>query len=130
MRTRKAFFSSTALLLPTANILAQGFPGLPGDIGGGTNVSDLPAPIDGQIWLGIVGGLAIGIYFLLRGRRDTVIESKSGFSCLKCYAICSEQSCVSQTETVFKEAPDPHYSWDETHKCTNCGTLYFLHNPT
>jgi hypothetical protein len=130
MKTKKILFIVS--LFYVGSLIAQpgGFPGGPGDIGGGTNVSDVPAAIDRQIWLGLIGGLAIGIYFLLRGEGNTVVESKSGFSCPKCNAVCSDYTFMTQTEAVFKEVPDPHYSWDETHKCTNCDTLYFLHNGT
>ena len=59
-----------------------------------------------------------------------VIESTTGYSCPNCGAICSEQTIVSKTEMIFEELPDPHYSWDETHKCQKCETLYLLHNGT
>lgn len=59
-----------------------------------------------------------------------VLESKTGYSCPNCGAMCSGETFVSKTETVFEQVPGPHYSWDETHKCWSCGTLYFLHNGT
>ena len=59
-----------------------------------------------------------------------VIESTTGYSCPNCGAISSEKTMVSKTETIFEELPGPHYSWDETHKCQKCETLYLLHNGT
>jgi predicted RNA-binding Zn-ribbon protein involved in translation (DUF1610 family) len=59
-----------------------------------------------------------------------VIESTTGYSCPNCGAIRSEKTMVSKTETIFNEMPDPHYSWDETHKCQKCETMYLLHNGT
>jgi hypothetical protein len=59
-----------------------------------------------------------------------VIESITGYSCPNCGAICSKKTIVSKTETIFEEIPDPHYRWDETHKCQKCETLYLLHNGT
>lgn len=59
-----------------------------------------------------------------------VIESTTGYSCPNCGAICSEKTIVSKTKAIFEELPDPHYSWDETHKCQKCETLYLLHNRT
>ena len=61
---------------------------------------------------------------------ENLIESTTGYSCPNCGAICSEKTIVSKTETIFEELPDPHYSWDETHKCQKCETLYLLHNGT
>jgi len=59
-----------------------------------------------------------------------VIESTTGYSCPNCGAICSDRTLISRTDAEFKEYPDPHYSWDETHKCQKCETLYLLHNGT
>ena len=59
-----------------------------------------------------------------------VIESTTGYSCPNCGAVCSEKTLILKTETMFEEWPDPHYSWDETHKCQKCETLYLLHNST
>lgn len=59
-----------------------------------------------------------------------VIESTTGYSCPNCGAICSVKTMVSKTETIFNEIPYPHYSWEETHKCQKCETLYLLHNGT
>lgn len=42
-----------------------GLPGTPGDTD--DNTTDVPeAPIDNQIWLGLLGGVAIGGYLLMR----------------------------------------------------------------
>ena len=57
-------------------------------------------------------------------------ESTTGYSCPNCDAICSDKTLISRTEPEFEEYPDPHYSWDETHKCQKCETLYLLHNGT
>lgn len=59
-----------------------------------------------------------------------IIESITGYSCPNCGAICSDRTLISRTDFGFEEYPDPHYSWDETHKCQNCETLYLLHNST
>ena len=59
-----------------------------------------------------------------------VIESTTGYSCPNCGAICSDKTLISRTEAEFEELPDPHYSWEETHKCQKCETLYLLHNGT
>jgi len=57
-----------------------------------------------------------------------IIESKSGYSCPNCEAICSDKTMVSRTEIIFND--DGFYEWDETHKCQNCETIYLLHNGT
>jgi hypothetical protein len=59
-----------------------------------------------------------------------IVESKTGYTCPNCETVCSEQSIISKTDPVFVEEPDPHYSWDETHKCVSCETVYILHNGT
>ena len=59
-----------------------------------------------------------------------VIESTTGYSCPNCGAISSEKTLISRTDAEFEEYPDSHYSWDETHKCQKCETLYLLHNGT
>ena len=59
-----------------------------------------------------------------------VIESTTGYSCPNCGATCSAATLVARTNSEFDYHPDPHYSWDEFHKCQNCETLYLLHNGT
>ncbi len=59
-----------------------------------------------------------------------VIESTTGYSCPNCGTICSDKTLISRTDSKFEEDPNPHYSWDETHKCQKCETLYLLHNGT
>ena len=59
-----------------------------------------------------------------------VIESTTGYSCPNCGAICSDKTLISRTDFEFEDYPGPHYSWDETHKCQKCETLYLLHNGT
>ena len=61
---------------------------------------------------------------------STVIESITGYSCPNCGAICSDKTLVSMTEVIFNELPDPHYDWDEIHKCQKCETYYLLNNGT
>ena len=61
---------------------------------------------------------------------SAVIESTTGYSCPNCGTICSDRTLISKTDFEFKEYPGPHYSWDETHKCQKCETLYLLHNGT
>jgi len=56
-----------------------------------------------------------------------------GSQCPKCndYATYGDEgSLVSSTPSIFKEEPDPHYSWVETHKCKSCGTSFRFFNGT
>ncbi len=72
MKTKKTLFFFVVLLFSVGFIIAQG---LPGSDEGGFNTNDtkvVPAPIDGQIWLGLIGGLAIGGYFLMKKREITI----------------------------------------------------------
>jgi hypothetical protein len=71
MKTKKILFFLFVSLFSIGSITAQGFnpfsnPTTPG--GGNNNTIDVPAPIDGQIWLGLLGGLAIGGYFFIKKR--------------------------------------------------------------
>jgi len=78
MKIQKTLFFLIVLLFSVGSVIAQtispapgepgGPPGLPGSGDGGTNANDVPAPIDGQIWVGLIGGLAIGGYFLMKKR--------------------------------------------------------------
>lgn len=62
---------------------------------------------------------------------ETPIPSKTGYSCPNCEAIAdSPQTLVSQTKPEFNYEPDPHYAWEEIHKCQKCGTLYTFKNNT
>jgi hypothetical protein len=66
---RKLFFI-IVLYFSVGSISAQPgnkFPGLPGSTENGSNGEDV-APIDGQIWIGLIGGLAIGGYFFIKKR--------------------------------------------------------------
>jgi len=71
MKTKKIFFSLIVSLFSVGSIIAQSSfsPGCPS---GDCNAGDVPAPIDGQIWLGLLGGLAIGGYFLMKKREITI----------------------------------------------------------
>ncbi len=40
-----------------------------------------------------------------------VPKSLTGYSCPKCGTVSSEESLLSDTEPVFHEQPDPHYTW-------------------
>ena len=62
--------------------------------------------------------------------RQDVIKSTTGYSCPNCGTICSDRTLILRTDFKFEEDPNPHYSWDETHKCQKCETLYLLHNGT
>ena len=64
MKIKKTLFFLIVLFFSVGSVIAQP-PGLPGS---GNNTIDVPAPIDGQIWLGLIGGLAIGGYFLMKKR--------------------------------------------------------------
>jgi hypothetical protein len=72
MKTKKTLFFLIVLLFSVGSVIAQP-PGLPGSGGAGDGFSvDDTAPIDGQIWLGLIGGLAIGGYFLMKKRAITI----------------------------------------------------------
>jgi hypothetical protein len=73
MKTKKILFFLFVSLFSIGSISAQGgggFQTLPGsgDGGGELNDNETGAPIDGQIWLGLLGGLAIGGYFFIKKR--------------------------------------------------------------
>ena len=71
MKIQKTLFFLIVSFFSIGPLIAQpggGPPGLPGSGDGGTNTIDNPAPIDGQIWVGLIGGLAIGGYFLMKKR--------------------------------------------------------------
>ena len=77
MKTKKTLFFLIVLLFSVGSVIAQTISPAPGEPGGppvlpgsgdGTNTNDVPAPIDGQIWVGLIGGLAIGGYFLMKKR--------------------------------------------------------------
>jgi hypothetical protein len=72
MKTKRILFFLFVSLLSIGSISAQGGGG-PFGGGGGTppdpdDVNDPETPIDGQIWLGLLGGLAIGGYFFIKKR--------------------------------------------------------------
>jgi hypothetical protein len=62
MKTKKILFFLFVSLLSIGSISAQITPPNPDD------VEESGAPIDGQIWLGLLGGLAIGGYFFIKKR--------------------------------------------------------------
>lgn len=62
--------------------------------------------------------------------KQAIIESKTGYSCPNCGSICSDKTFITKTETIFEQYPNPHYAWDEIHKCNKCETMYLLHNGT
>jgi hypothetical protein len=62
MKTKKILFFLFVSLLSIGSISAQPTPTNPDD------VEEPGAPIDGQIWLGLLGGLAIGGYFFIKKR--------------------------------------------------------------
>lgn len=63
-------------------------------------------------------------------KKLSLAESTTGYSCPNCGATCSDATLISRTNSSFEWHPDPHYSWDEFHKCQHCETLYLLHNGT
>jgi len=67
MKIQKTLFFLIVLLFSVGSVIAQP-PSLPGSGDDGNNAIDVPAPIDGQIWVGLIGGLAIGGYFLMKKR--------------------------------------------------------------
>lgn len=70
----KKIILSLSFVVFSLTTFAQGpppsdLPGSPGDSNDGQGVCDTPpceAPIDNQIWLGLIGGVAIGGYLLMR----------------------------------------------------------------
>ena len=72
MKIKKTLFFLIVLLFSVGSVIAQpgagGPPGLPGSGVDGAQIDDNTAPIDGQIWVGLIGGLAIGGYFLMKKR--------------------------------------------------------------
>jgi len=57
-------------------------------------------------------------------------QSKTGYSCPNCGAICSDKTRIAKTEVIFIDYPTPHYRWKETHKCQKCKTVYTIRNGT
>ena len=65
MKIKKMLFFIVVSFFSVAPLMAG--PCLPGGPPGPCDgVDDTGAPIDGQIWLGLIGGLAIGGYFLMK----------------------------------------------------------------
>jgi hypothetical protein len=58
------------------------------------------------------------------------LKSKTNYSCPNCESICSGKTLIHKTELEFNELPEPYYSWEETHKCQNCETIYIINNGT
>lgn len=51
------------------------------------------------------------------------------YSCPNCDTMSQgTRTLISQTEPEFIIGPDPHYTWTEIHKCSNCNTFYQLKN--
>ena len=61
---------------------------------------------------------------------SAVFWSATNYSCPNCGAMATEETFISQTLAEFKEEPDPHYCWQEIHKCQKCNIVYALHNGT
>lgn len=59
-----------------------------------------------------------------------IYKSKTGYSCPKCEAICSEKTLMSRTKPVLCDGNEKYYTWDEKHKCFKCDTMYILNNGT
>jgi len=60
-----------------------------------------------------------------------IINSSNGWGCPNCGATADNpRTELWRTESEFKHEPDPHYNWDEVHKCFNCETIYKLNNGT
>jgi hypothetical protein len=67
MKIKKMLSFIIVSFLFVGSIIAQPCPpGSPPGCTDGTNTIDTGAPIDGQIWLGLIGGLAIGGYFFMK----------------------------------------------------------------
>lgn len=66
MKIKKILFFIVISFLFVGSIIAQ--PGGGGGPPGVPDPKDVEASIDGQIWLGLIGGLAIGGYFLIKKR--------------------------------------------------------------
>ena len=57
------------------------------------------------------------------------------FKCPNCGKYCDLMhnvtgSFISKTEAEFCYESDPHYRWEEKHKCTSCETLFTVTNGT
>jgi len=57
-------------------------------------------------------------------------RSKTDYTCPNCEAISSDSTVIMNLDFIFKTEPDPHYSWDEVHKCNKCGIFYIINNAT
>lgn len=65
------------------------------------------------------------------GIENVNILPKGKYNCPNCGKLNSEpENIIHKTESVFKEEPDPHYSWDEIVKCKACETIYQYENGT
>ena len=65
----------------------------------------------------------------------TPAREQNPTSCPNCHIFCTNQhdnptSFLDKDETEFIEAPDPHYQWNELHKCLHCDTVYTIVNGT
>ena len=53
------------------------------------------------------------------------------YHCPNCGAMSEiTQTMVYMTESIFNHEPDPHYSWEELHKCSQCESYYKYNNGT
>lgn len=65
---------------------------------------------------------------ILDGVEYQVVESENGFSCPNCGTV--DYNLVYKSPIELEYDPDPHYEWQEVHKCTKCETFYLLYNGT
>lgn len=60
-----------------------------------------------------------------------IVNKENDFNCPNCNKHSGAmESMIASTEAEFVEAPDPHYKWEEIHKCVTCHTMFQIENGT
>ena len=96
--------------------------------------------------IGLIASLILVFIISIQVLRDNVreylfgasgaIKSDDDYHCPNCgkapdYGCgINAETMISRTEVVFKSEPDPHYHWLETHRCSNCQTIFTVTNGT
>ena len=55
---------------------------------------------------------------------------EDSYSCPNCGSHVASNIPLQKTEPMFSLEPDPHYEWQELHKCGSCETLFRITNGT